>query len=121
MRVPTGSADPLELGGTAIAVAPPPDDAEKTEALGGPADVIRYSDQVQADRKDDSTGVISVLRTDHADGTTSWVVVVPGTADWGLGGPNPQDLLNQLPGRRGHAHGHGDRRHRRHAAGRRRA
>ena len=70
VRVPTGSADPLGLGGTAVAVAPPPDDAEKTEALGGPADVIRYSDQVQADRKDDSTGVISVLRTDHADGTT---------------------------------------------------
>ena len=66
VRVPTGSADPLGLGGTAVAVAPPPDDAEKTEALGGPADVIRYSDQVQADRKDDSTGVISVLRTDQA-------------------------------------------------------
>lgn len=96
VRVPTGSADPLGLGGTAVAVAPPPDDAEKTEALGGPADVIRYSDQVQADRKDDSTGVISVLRTDHADGTTSWVVVVPGTADWGLGGPNPQDLLTNF-------------------------
>ena len=96
VRVPTGSADPLGLGGTAVAVAPPPDDAEKTEALGGPADVIRYSDRVQAGRKDDSTGVISVLRTDHADGTTSWVVVVPGTADWGLGGPNPQDLLTNF-------------------------
>ena len=96
VRVATSSADPLGLGGAAAAVAPPPGDAEKTEALGGPADVIRYSDRVQAGRKDDSTGVISVLRTDHADGTTSWIVVVPGTADWGLGGPNPQDLLTNF-------------------------
>lgn len=96
VRVATSSADPLGLGGAAAAVVPPPGDAEKNEALGGPADVIRYSDRVQAGRKDDSTGVISVLRTDHADGTTSWVVVVPGTADWGLGGPNPQDLLTNF-------------------------
>ena len=39
------------------------------------APVIRYSDQVQADRKNDSTGVISVLRTNHADRTTSWVIL----------------------------------------------
>lgn len=96
VRVATSPADPLGLGGAAAVGAPPPGDAEETEALGGPADVIRYSDRVQAGRKDDSTGVISVLRTDHADGTTSWVVVVPGTADWGLGGPNPQDLLTNF-------------------------
>ena len=96
VRVATSPADPLGLGGAAVVGAPPPGDAEETEALGGPADVIRYSDRVQAGRKDDSTGVISVLRTDHADGTTSWVVVVPGTADWGLGGPNPQDLLTNF-------------------------
>ena len=96
VRVSTNSTNPLGLGGAVPSGAPPPDDGQKPEALGAPADVIRYSDQVQADRKDDSTGVISVLRTDHADGTTSWVVVVPGTADWGLGGPNPQDLLTNF-------------------------
>ena len=96
VRVATSPADPLGLGGAAVVGAPPPGDAEETEALGDPADVIRYSDRVQAGRKDDSTGVISVLRTDHADGTTSWLVVVPGTADWGLGGPNPQDLLTNF-------------------------
>ena len=96
VRVSTNSTNPLGLGGAAPSGAPPPNDGQKPEALGAPADVIRYSDQVQADRKDDSTGVISVLRTDHADGTTSWLVVVPGTADWGLGGPNPQDLLTNF-------------------------
>ena len=50
VRVATSPADPLGLGGAAVVGAPPSGDAEETEALGGPADVIRYSDQVQADK-----------------------------------------------------------------------
>ncbi len=39
---------------------------------------------------------VSVQRLDHADGTRSWVVAVPGTEEWKLGGPNPLDGLTDL-------------------------
>lgn len=58
------------------------------------ADLITYADSVTPSQPD--TGVISILRTDHADGTTSWMVVVPGTNDWGLGSSRPQDQLTNL-------------------------
>lgn len=41
-------------------------------------------------------GAVAVQRLDHADGSRSWVVAVPGTQDWGLGGPNPADTLSDL-------------------------
>lgn len=64
-----------------------------TEPLGSASDVIRYCDSLDAA---DDGGVVSVVRTEHADGTTSWLVVVPGTTDWGVGGPNPHDLQTNL-------------------------
>lgn len=49
-------------------------------------------------------GTVGVQRLDHPDGTTSWVVTVPGTQEWSpAGGPNPMDLgtnLDAMAGRR---------------------
>ena len=70
--------------------------AALSRPLGTAADVIRYSDSLKAEDDDPSSGVVGIVRTVHADGTSSWVVVVPGTTDWGLGGANPQDLLTNL-------------------------
>lgn len=39
---------------------------------------------------------VSVQRLDHADGTRSWVVAVPGTEEWKLGGANPLDGLTDV-------------------------
>jgi len=39
---------------------------------------------------------VSVQRLDHADGTRSWVVAVPGTEEWTFGGPNPLDGLSDV-------------------------
>ncbi|WP_172192889.1 hypothetical protein [Actinomyces faecalis] len=64
--------------------------------LATPSDVMRYSDGLKQMDSDETTGVISLVRTDHADGTRSWLVVVPGTTSWGMGGPNPQDMLTNL-------------------------
>lgn len=61
-----------------------------------PSDVMRYSDSLKKADTDTTSGVVSVLRTDHADGRRSWLVVVPGTTDWSVGGPNPQDMLTNL-------------------------
>lgn len=42
-------------------------------------------------------GQVSVRRIDFADGTTSWLVTVPGTQDWLPGtGSNPADLQSNL-------------------------
>lgn len=49
-------------------------------------------------------GAVGVQRLDHPDGTTSWVVTIPGTQEWSLAdGPNPMDLgtnLDAMAGRR---------------------
>lgn len=66
------------------------------QAPSTPSEVMRYSDSLKKQDADISTGVLSILRTDHADGHRSWLVVVPGTTDWGTGGSNPQDMLTNL-------------------------
>ncbi|MCL3777297.1 MULTISPECIES: hypothetical protein [unclassified Actinomyces] len=94
VTVPTATVDPFALGTAVPAGAAATGRCVRSPATA--ADVIRYSAGLKHADTDTSTGVISVLRTDHADGTTSWLVVVPGTTDWGLGGSNPQDLLTNL-------------------------
>ncbi|MDO4242716.1 MAG: hypothetical protein Q4C85_02970 [Actinomyces sp.] len=56
--------------------------------------LIEYADSVKAEGPD--SGVVSILRTTHEDGTNSWVVVIPGTREWTLGDSNPQDQLTNL-------------------------
>ena len=42
-------------------------------------------------------GAVGVQRLDHADGTRSWVVTIPGTQTWmPVAGPNPADLSTNL-------------------------
>lgn len=98
VTVPPGAKDPFGLR-THVGVS-----TGGNPVVKGPAsmsDLIRYSNSVQStrptrDQGDDSCGVVSLLRTQHADGSVSWVVVVPGTSDWGMGGTDPQDLLTNL-------------------------
>ena len=100
VTVPPGAEDPFGLGTTVPVLvgagAAGSAAAAGTRVTASTADVIRYSDGLKHTDTDRSTGVISVLRTDHADGTTSWLVAVPGTTDWGMGDSNPQDLLTNL-------------------------
>ena len=100
LTIPPSGRDPMAWG-TDVPALKKADgtaaDGEKVNRpLGTAADVIRYSDSLKAQDDDPSSGVISIVRTTHADGTSSWVVVVPGTTDWGLGDTNPQDLLTNL-------------------------
>ncbi len=102
VTVPPGAEDPFGLATTvpvlvgAGAAGSAAAAGTRVTAPASTADVIRYSDGLKHTDTDRSTGVISVLRTDHADGTTSWLVAVPGTTDWGMGDSNPQDLLTNL-------------------------
>ncbi|HEX5331189.1 MAG TPA: hypothetical protein VFW79_00955 [Cellulomonas sp.] len=41
-------------------------------------------------------GAVEVTRLDHPDGSRSWLVAVPGTQEWTVGGPNPLDLQSNL-------------------------
>ncbi|WP_136194286.1 hypothetical protein [Actinomyces procaprae] len=97
VTVPTGVRDPFGFGTAvpAVAAALPPSGTAGPQP-GTAAEVIRYSSDMKGRDDDASSGVVSILRTDHADGTTSWLVVVPGTTDWGSGNTNPQDLLTNL-------------------------
>lgn len=97
VTVPTGVQDPFGLGTAVPAVAAGlPQVYTCAPQPGTAAEVIRYSANMKGSDEDISSGIVSILRTDHADGTTSWLVVVPGTTDWGSGNTNPQDLLTNL-------------------------
>lgn len=100
--VPPGYRDPLGLGtavqtGSAVSLGimtVPPRTAAAT---------IRYSDDLQHHHRPpgedhDETGTIAVLRTTHEDGSRSWLVIVPGTTDWGSGDHETQDLLTNFQG-----------------------
>lgn len=109
ITVPPGAKDPyglntpvqpMEFKGVKV-THPAPRPSSEAKGLtdsSGPiaslADLITYADSVEPSQPD--TGAIAILRTDHADGTTSWMVVVPGTNDWGLGSSRPQDQLTNL-------------------------
>ncbi len=63
------------------------------------ADLLRQvADQYPHGGGDDGPveAQVSVQRLDHADGTRSWVVAVPGTEKWNLGGANPLDALTDV-------------------------
>ena len=98
--IPPSGSDPMAWGTQVPALkkadGAPADGERMDRPLGTASDVIRYSDSLKAEDDDASSGVVSVVRTTHADGTNSWMVVVPGTTDWGLGNTNPQDLLTNL-------------------------
>lgn len=60
------------------------------------AELIRYSDGLKKNDDDPKTGVISVIRTVVPGQPDRWVVVVPGTTNWGAGSSNPQDMQTNL-------------------------
>lgn len=92
VTVPRDAADPRGLR-TAVGSAEPVGAAAVPV---GAAGVIRASNALKHDDADPSTGVVGILRTDHADGHRSWTVLVPGTTDWDGGDSNPQDMLTNL-------------------------
>lgn len=89
---------PMELKGVKAMPRPmtgtPDEQEQKDGEAGAISELIAYGGTVKP--SESGAGAISILRTDHEDGTTSWMVVVPGTADWGLGSSNPQDQLTNL-------------------------
>ncbi|VEG28594.1 hypothetical protein [Actinomyces howellii] len=115
MTVPPGVEDPFGLGTTVTAMgaedwrrgrtvtggtfarsghARSADSAGDPLTLDSVSGLIEYADSVKA--TDSDSGAISILRTTHEDGTNSWVVVIPGTSDWGVGSSNPQDQLTNF-------------------------
>lgn len=88
------SAAVSAAGNTSASSAPR---GTQIEALRTPSQVVAYSDTVAEDSSA-TEGVISVVRVEHGNGTRSWMVVIPGTRNVGLGGPNPQDMLSNFQG-----------------------
>lgn len=98
VTVPPAAKDPF---GLKTEVAPMSGSAAAGTPVTAPrtaSEVIRHSDQVMAQDTDDSSGVISILKTTDDNGCTTWMVIIPGTADWGSGGSNPMDLQTNLEG-----------------------
>ncbi|QKD78890.1 hypothetical protein [Actinomyces marmotae] len=94
VRVPPGPQDPFGLG-TGIAVQ----DLTGSRIDSPPStasELLDHAQTIKGQARGDGAGAISILRTDHADGTRSWVVVVPGTTEWTSGDSNPQDLQTNL-------------------------
>ena len=54
----------------------------------------QYPGPAEAGRIDAARVAIECL--DHADGSRSWVVAIPGTETWSAGGPNPLDGLTDV-------------------------
>lgn len=91
--IPRDAADPR---GLRTAVAADAEPVLNAAVPVGAAGAIRASNSLKHDDTDPSTGVVGILRTDHADGHRSWTVLVPGTTDWDGGDSNPQDMLTNL-------------------------
>lgn len=94
VRIPPGPQDPFGLGTdiaaqdlTGSRIDSPPSTA---------SELLDHAQTVKGQAQADGAGAISILRTEHADGTRSWVVVVPGTTEWTSGDSNPQDLQTNL-------------------------
>lgn len=85
---------PLAAGNTSASRAPR---GTPIDSLGSPSDVVAYSDAVAEDSSA-TEGAISVVRVEHSDSSRTWMVVIPGTRNVGLGGPNPQDMLSNFQG-----------------------
>jgi hypothetical protein len=61
----------------------------------GEADLLELVDDTYPEASG-VPGEVAVQRLDHADGSRSWVVAVPGTQEWNVGGDNPADLWSDL-------------------------
>ncbi|RRD30203.1 hypothetical protein EII10_03840 [Actinomyces bowdenii] len=98
-RLPPAREDPYGLG-TPVAPgllgAMTPSSAPRTisETISHCQSVQSIGSRMQDEGEE--AGVISIQRTEHADGRVSWVVYVPGTTDWTSGDHEPQDLLTNL-------------------------
>ncbi|WP_067779882.1 hypothetical protein [Actinomyces vulturis] len=102
--LPPASRDPFALA-TSLSTTP-----EAFRPLPTPprtiAQTIAHSDELQHSRPtmDEGSkhqshdGSISIIKTTHSDGTRTWMVIVPGTRDWSMGGEDLQDLLTNLQG-----------------------
>ncbi|MDO8122039.1 hypothetical protein Q6346_12030 [Isoptericola sp. b490] len=60
------------------------------------ADVLSLVADQYAAAAADGLARVAVQRLEHADGSRSWVVAVPGTETWATGGANPLDALTDL-------------------------
>lgn len=89
-RLTGGDTRLVVVPGFAAHPSPPP--RNEADLLRQVAD--QYPPGCAADGPDEAR--VSVQRLDHADGTRSWVVAVPGTQQWSLGGPNPLDGLTDI-------------------------
>ena len=92
VTIPRDDADPR---GLSTAVAADAEPVLNAAVPVGAAGVIRASNALKKGPAR-PTGVVGILRTDHADGHRSWTVLVPGTTDWDGGDSNPQDMLTNL-------------------------
>lgn len=97
--LPPSREDPYGLGtpvapGLLGAMTPATAPRTISETISHSQDVQSAGSQMQGEGQE--VGVISIQRTDHADGRVSWTVYVPGTTDWTSGDNEPQDLLTNL-------------------------
>ncbi|MDO5495136.1 MAG: hypothetical protein Q4G64_05450 [bacterium] len=70
-------------------------EGEGIPAIQSFSDLVDYSETLSAESKETGVGVFSAVRTENADGTASWVMVLPGMQG-GLGHHNPQDNATNL-------------------------
>ena len=102
VTVPPGTSDPYGLGTLVPTVAGTVGmQPMRVAAPSTISQTVLYSQDLQHGRRPagedhQQSGTISVLRTTHGDGSHSWVVIVPGTNDWGTGDHEPQDMLTNL-------------------------
>ncbi|MCV2392918.1 hypothetical protein OEB99_01230 [Actinotalea sp. M2MS4P-6] len=96
--VPLGSWDALLLASPflpATMLRVTPVGVERAEPPRDEADVLALVDE-QYVGDGAVAGQVAVQRLDHADGSRSWVVAIPGTEEWTFGGANPLDGLSDL-------------------------
>ncbi|MGO3797282.1 MAG: hypothetical protein ACTJGR_09210, partial [Pauljensenia sp.] len=93
----TLGAIPVVQGGRALPVAPIGAAAHRVDTPRMPSQVLA---RVGGVRSAQDAGQVEILRhrTPGVGGVerTSWSVVIRGTQAWGVGGPNPQDMLSNL-------------------------
>jgi pimeloyl-ACP methyl ester carboxylesterase len=93
----TGAPDRRVLVAPLVGTTTPPDGRaggamRQPPAPAGLGDVVAQVAELGAE----PGPVVGVQRLDHPDGTTSWVVAVPGTRSFDLGGANPMDNRTNL-------------------------
>ena len=83
--------------GAHVAVTPVPGRA-RTGRLGAPTTVADLvATQAELDGRDGQPDHVRVVQVPQADGSSAWVVVVPGTQEWSpAAGANPSDLTSDV-------------------------